>query len=68
VATAFSIRTSNWSNQLAGGTFGLNLSSDAKSLILSFTPAAVPEPSTCAITLLAFAILVTRRGFRIGRG
>jgi fibronectin-binding autotransporter adhesin len=67
IATAFSIQTSNWSNPLAGGTFSLNLSSDAKSLILSFAPASVPEPSACALTVLAFAILVTRRGFRSRR-
>ena len=64
VATAFSIQTSNWSNPLAGGTFGLNLSGDAKSLILSFTPAAVPEPGACALMVLGFAILVTRLGFK----
>jgi hypothetical protein len=49
---------------LAGGTFGLNLSGDAKSLILSFTPAAVPEPGACALMVLGFAILVTRLGFK----
>jgi len=66
-ATAFSIQTSNWNNPLAAGTFGLNLSSDAKSLILSFTPMAVPEPGVCALTVLAFAVLVARRGFRSRR-
>lgn len=64
VATSFSIQTSNWNNPLAGGTFSLNLSSDAKSLILSFTPAAVPEPGAFALTMLGFVILVTRHGFR----
>jgi hypothetical protein len=64
VATSFSIQTSNWNNPLAGGTFSLNLSSDAKSLILSFIPAAVPEPGAFALTMLGFVILVTRHGFR----
>jgi fibronectin-binding autotransporter adhesin len=54
VATSFSVQTSNWSNPLAGGTFSLNLSSDAKNLILSFTPMAVPEPSITVMTVYGF--------------
>lgn len=52
-----------FTNNLAGGTFSFSESVDQHSLLLNFTPAAVPEPSTWALLVagLGAVTVISRR-------
>ncbi len=52
-----------FTNNLAGGTFSFSESGDQHSLLLNFTPAAVPEPSTWALLVagLGAVTVISRR-------
>jgi fibronectin-binding autotransporter adhesin len=50
-ATKICFDTTGFANNLAGGSFSLALGANGTSLVLDFTPAAVPEPATWALLL-----------------
>lgn len=64
-ADKFVIDTSNFSNNLDGGTFALSTSGNQKSLLLTFTP--IPEPATLALLLWALPLLALRRRHPVRR-
>ena len=61
VNTAFDLLLGNFNNNTGGGHFSLNLANNNKDLVLSFTPAQVPEPKTRSMIALGFLLLFARR-------
>ena len=61
VNSAFDLLLGNFNNNTGGGHFSLNLANGNKDLVLSFTPAQVPEPKTWSMIALGFLFLFARR-------
>ena len=59
-SNAFSINTSGFQNSFTG-TWGTSLSNDGKSLNITYTATAIPEPSSAALTLIGLGVLALRR-------
>jgi hypothetical protein len=57
-STLFQLLMGGFVNSLDGGTLAVALGNGGKDLNVTFTPAAVPEPSAMAIVALGFAALL----------
>lgn len=65
IATTFHLSLSDFSNDLGSGTFSLSLADNNHTLLVTFTPAAVPEPCSAYLIGSAFFILfASNRLFR----
>jgi len=59
-SNAFSINTTGFQNSFTG-TWGTSLSNDGKSLNITYSATAIPEPSSAALTLIGLGVLALRR-------
>lgn len=59
-SNASAINTSGFQNSFAG-TWGTSLSNDGKSLNITYTATAIPEPSVASMFVLGFSALLANR-------
>ncbi len=59
-SNAFAINTSGFQNSFTG-TWGTSLSNDGKSLNITYTATAIPEPSVASMFVLGFSALLANR-------
>jgi hypothetical protein len=56
-AAAFNIDTAMFANPTLDGTFSVALDGTGTSLMLNYTAAAIPEPSTWAMLIIGVAVI-----------
>jgi fibronectin-binding autotransporter adhesin len=61
LADVVQVNLGGFANDLANGLFSFSLANGDRDLVLSFTPAQVPEPKTWSMVALGFVLLVARR-------
>jgi hypothetical protein len=62
-ATKFNLDTTNFANRTLDGTFSVSLDGAGTSLMLNYTAAAIPEPSTWAMMIIG-VVVVAYSSFR----